>query len=187
MIYLDLKEEILINDLSTKKILSHGNYTCEYYPNGQIKTFSLYLGSLGIINKGGLNSLPNNTYIGKWYKFNEAGEVIQTIDFEKDYKTNFLDIFLIARKKINELISKGKYKYSRGFPFFERNKNELGAFWQLYISENYYMIIDDLTDKVKEEVESADYDEVQKKFSKFMKPTDDYNKAMNNFFETNIL
>ena len=172
------------NKTSNKQI----NFKLSYFPNDQLKSFSLYFDNLiNNTNSAGLFKVGDVRYIGTWYTFNETGEIIKIIDFEKDYKTSFLDIFLIARKKINELISKGTYKYARHLPRFERNKNEQDAFWQLYISDNYYMIINDATGKVIEEVKSSDFDNVQKKFSKYMKPNIEYNKAINEFFEYNLL
>ena len=187
-ISINLNEAIEINGKRMTKVLSGFEYSCVYFPNGQLKSYSVYNGGLRIKDDTvSFRSNGSRSYLGTWYKFNENGDVIQTIDFEKDYKTSFLDVFFVTRKKINDLTTKGKYKYNRYAPVFERNKNELGAFWQLYISENYYMIIDDETGKVIEEVESADFDEVQKKFSKYMKPTIEYNKAINEFFENNLL
>jgi hypothetical protein len=185
MIYRDLKEEVLVNEIPTKQVVNKLTSSCQYFPNAKLKSFSIYFGNLiNNTNSAGLFNAGNECYIGTWYKFNESGNIIQTIDFEKNYKTNFLDIFSIARKKLNELSSKGKPDlFQRGYPGFQRNKNENGAFWQLFISPYYFMIIDDATGKVIEEVESADYDEVQKNFSKYMNPTIKYENAIKEFFQ----
>jgi hypothetical protein len=185
---LNLKEPFETKKGKTTEIHSGLTQYCDYFPNGQLKSYRIYFGGLRIKDENIVfSTIEPSSFMGTWYKFNESGEILQTIDFEKDYKTSFLDIFLIARKKLNELFLKGKPDlFHRGYPGFQRNKNENGAFWQLFISPYYFMIIDDATGKVIEEVESKDYDKVQKKFAKYMKPTDDYNKAMNNFFETNI-
>ncbi|MES2864427.1 MAG: hypothetical protein V4666_09940 [Bacteroidota bacterium] len=187
MIYRDLKEEILITEKPTKQLINKLTSNCQYFPNGQLKSFSIYFGNLiNDTNSTGLFNAGNECYIGTWYKFNESGEIIQTIDFEKDYKTSFLDIFLISRKKINELKGNTAIKFSRYLPSFKRNKNELGSFWQLFIAENYYLIIDDATGKIIEEVKSDNYEETQKLFTKYMTPTVDYKKNLNNFFEIKL-
>ena len=185
---LNLKEPFETKEGKTTEIHSGLTQYYEYFPNGQLKSYRIYFGGLGIKDENIVfSTVEPSSFIGTWYKFDESGEILQTIDFEKDYKTSFLDIFIIARKKLNELYLKGGFEFHRGYPGFQRNKNENGAFWQLFIANNYYMIIDDATGKVIEEVESADFDKVQKKFSKYMKPTIEYNKAINEFFENNLL
>lgn len=182
---LNLSEPIEINGKRMTEVHSGLKYSCVYFPNGQLKSYSVYNGGMRFKDDTvGFNTDGISGYIGTWYKFDENGNIIQTIDFEKNFKTSFLDVLLITRKKLNELFLKGKPDlFHRGLPGYQRNKNENGAFWQLFISPYYFMIIDDATGKIIEEVESADHDEVQKKFSKYMNPTVEHENTIKEFFQ----
>ena len=84
------------------KILISGNYSYgaikysfhkgwfdiakEYFPNGNIKKKS-------ILNK----TDPNGQYY-KEYEFDESGNLVKTTDYDKDYKTSFEQITIIAGK-----------------------------------------------------------------------------------------
>ncbi|REC46839.1 toxin-antitoxin system YwqK family antitoxin [Chryseobacterium pennipullorum] len=72
-----------------------------YYPNGNIKS------------KGaGFNG--DGFQIGKWYEFDEKGNLIKEVDYDKPYKFTFEDILMFCEKEGISL-TKGPVLQSTGF------------------------------------------------------------------------
>jgi hypothetical protein len=86
-----------------------------YYVNGNIKCKGY------IITNGG-------ACVGKWYEFNESGELVREIDYDKIFTFSFDDIQKFCKKKGIEL-KKGYVQY--GFKTYISNCVEGGCWWKI--------------------------------------------------------
>ena len=78
----------------------------EYYPNGNIKSKGILLNEL---------SLSDNYKLGIWYYFNEEGQLIKTIDYDKPFTFTFNDVLAFCRREKIKLLKGNLDEYEWGF------------------------------------------------------------------------
>lgn len=104
------------------------------HKNSFFSTVKLYHNNLNIKRKGlGFNANKFAFKKGIWYEFNEKGELIKEVDYDKAYDFSFEDILAFcAKEKIP--VDKGPILQSTGYhTMIMRNEdvNTSGAVWEI--------------------------------------------------------
>ncbi len=108
----------------------------KYYPNGQLKSFEVYS-----------ESIPYLLAVGTWYRFDQDGNLVLTIDHEKHFKSSYTNILKIAVSYARNL--------KRPIGEIYRSFDEKISYWKITLHRHanvgrplYYIIVDDETGEV---------------------------------------
>jgi antitoxin component YwqK of YwqJK toxin-antitoxin module len=120
--YIQLKQK---DEFNTTEFLPNGNYfemgtfnkdgrqAIEHYNNSYFNVNKFYYKNNKIKLKGVI--VNNGTaLIGTWYEFDEKGNLIKEIDYDKNYKFTFEDILKFCERE-NIRVDKGPILQSTGF------------------------------------------------------------------------
>ena len=168
-----IKEKYTLNILSSQQFSTCNcagyNVTIDYYSNGNIKSYSIYLHYLDQV----FFEIP----VGVWYKFDEKGKILKKVDIDQMYKTTYSDILKLTHKTIVESKFGDAIDISKVTRFVNDDGN---AYWIITYVHQYSEIIDDKTGSVIER--SEDRDSSNNLYKRYERNSFEY-KLYNEFFD----
>lgn len=136
-----IKENYTLNIITPIKLSTCNcvgyNVTINYYPNGNIKSYSIY--------SSFLDQVFFESPVGVWYRFDENGKILKKIDIEQMYKTTYNDILKRTKKTTEESELGDVIDISKVIRFVNDDGN---AYWIITYANQYSEIIDDKTGSV---------------------------------------